>query len=66
MGIRGIFIFLAFLLPVGSALQVHNLNFNLAECVSMLEARVPKYARTRRRARAHFYSVTIGTGLEQS
>lgn len=69
MGIQGIFNFLAFLLPVHSALQVHDLNFNSAECVSMpIEAHVQKCARTRecRRARAHIYGVTIGTGLEQS
>lgn len=64
-----IFNFLASLLPVRSALQVHDLNFNSAECVAMpIEARVQKCARTRecRRARAHFYRVTIGTGLRQS
>ena len=69
MGIQGIFNFLAFLLPVRRALQVHDLNFNSAECVSMpIEARVQKCARTRecRCARAHFYGVTIGTGLRQS
>ena len=69
IGIRGIFNFLAFLLTVRSALQVHDLNFNLAECVTIpIEPRVQKCARTRecRRAHAHFYGVTIGTGLKQS
>ena len=66
MGIQGIFNFLAFLLPVRSVLQVHDLNS--AECVSMhIEARVQKCARTLSAdARANFYGVTIGTGLRQT
>lgn len=62
MGVQSIFNFLAFLPPVRS-----DLNFNSAECVSMpIEGRVQKFARTHecRRARAHFYGVTIGTGLK--
>lgn len=55
MGIQGIFNFLAFLLPVHSALQVHDLNFNSAECVSMLLKRAYRNVRALVSADAHLW-----------
>ena len=61
MGIQGISNRLSFLLPVRSALQVDDVKCLSVKCVSMpIEARALVRVR---RARAHYYGVTIGTGL---